>query len=255
LKVKRVDGFLAQLMLSQNLSSTRTGAAGVKWDEEKISPSEIASNMSLPMSKMPGSVINRGPAASEISLPMSKMTFTQTNKQKVAFQLGNEVANQVIQSRSYNYAPSSIEGEGQTVAQALFEKRSALRSIETKSGKLMMDKLIEEESDNIFKEEKVIVEPTYQLPAGQGKTSRIQQLLSTDDPSPEDDAVSLNVKKPFFDIEDRSVLELNLDGENVALPKLNKLLSAWKQRENDNGPVNFQISKGKTFTINPKANQ
>ena len=90
------------------------------------------------------------------------------------------------------------------------------------------------------------------------KTSRIQQLLSTDDPNndqnPEDDTISLNVNKPFFS-DDRSVLELNLDGENVALPKLNKLLSAWKQRENENGAVDFQISRGKTFTINPKSNQ
>ena len=131
-------------------------------------------------SNRPSTKVNYAP--SQISLPGSVMTHATSaaahanlqspeNKKAVAFSLGTAVAEQIVKSRQYNYATSSIEGEGQTVSE-IFSYKQNLRKIVPKPSPMQT---VEEQPKVVAAK---IIEPAYQV-RNKG-TDRISRLLSTE---------------------------------------------------------------------------
>ena len=137
------------------------------------------------------------------------------NKKAVAFSLGTAVAEQIVKSRQYNYATSSIEGEGQTVSE-IFSYKQNLRKIVPKQSPMQT---VEEQPKVVAAK---IIEPAYQV-RNKG-TDRISRLLSTEMEEEETPRyVSVRLGFMFFlSIFDALLVEVNLVVTNPSLSHKNQ---------------------------------
>jgi membrane-associated protease RseP (regulator of RpoE activity) len=228
LKVRKIEDF--------NLNDYDKASEYESLSEDAKTETIQASAISLPQSMM--TTVNKPP--SEVSLPQSNFTTGTSTKKAVAFQFANEVANQaIIKSRNYTYEASSLEGQSQTVSE-IFKRKTNLRKIVPKAA---MDLIVEDDHrpENVFVVKK-------------GDKSRMNRLVSEEIDG--EVPTNVSVKKPILADDDRSVLNLRLDGEDIPMPKIKKLLGRWQQMQSPTETTPPPLLKtGKTVTINNKFNK
>jgi len=183
--------------------------------------------------------------ASEVSLPVSRVpTITKSQQQKVAFQLSKDVVTEVARKKSTRSVASSAfeDPEGKTISEIFkvnlktvnlsqnhANQKNKTAKFTRKSTSDIQNKLLAlrkmEENDKIV------------------KNKNPKQAVGEND--------TISYKVPIIEDDMRSCLDVALDGEQVQVPKINKLLSRWQTLEVKDDYKNFATGSitGRTFQM------